>query len=144
MAAKTVAEYLKSLPEEKRKALAAVRKLIRARLPEGYQESMGYGGIMYTIPLSKYPNTYNKQPLCYVALAAQKNFNSLYLMSAYGSKAHLKELQAGFKKAGKKLDMGKSCIHFRSPEDLELDVIGKLIASVPPEKWIQLYESSRQ
>jgi hypothetical protein len=144
MAAKTVAEYLKGLPEEKRKALAAVRKVIRANLPKGYSESLGYGGITYAIPLSKYPNTYNKQPLCYIALAAQKNFNTLYLMSAYGSTDHLKKLQDGYKKAGKKLDMGKSCIHFRSPDDLELEVIGKLVSSVPPEKWIQIYEKSRK
>ena len=144
MAAKTVAEYLDGLPAEKRKAIEAVRKVIRTNLPKGYKETFGFSGIMYAIPLKDYPDTYNKQPLCYVGLTAQKHYNSLYLMSAYGSKSHLKELQDGFKKAGKKLDMGKSCIHFRTPDDLELNVIGKLIASVPPRKWIEMYEMSRR
>src|SRR5215471_21780113 len=62
-----------------------------------------------TIPLSRYPDTYNKQPICYVALSSQKNYCSLYLMGAFWSASQLKRLKA----AGKKLDMGKCCVHFR-------------------------------
>jgi hypothetical protein len=78
--------------------------------------------IVYEVPLSRYPDTYNGQPLCYAALAAQKNHAAVYLMSAYGNPAVVRELKDGFRKAGRKLDMGKSCIRFRRAEDLPLAV----------------------
>lgn len=140
--AATVEEYLETLPEDRRKTIADVRKVVKQHLPKGYQEMMGSGMITYCVPLEKYPNTYNKQPLCYVALAAQKNYNALYLMGAYATDAQRKALEDAFKKAGKKLDMGKSCVRFDDAEDLPLDVIGKVVASIPPDKWVAIYESS--
>lgn len=140
---KTTDEYLAGLAPEKRSAMDQVLTVLRRNMPPGYEEAIGFSGITFQIPLSEFPNTYNKQPLCYVAVAAQKNYCSLYLMSAYGHAPHLKELQQGFKDAGKKLDMGKSCIRFRSADDLELDVIGRLVSSISPEKWIDIYKASR-
>ena len=142
--ASTVSDYIASLPQEQADAIAGVRKVIRANLPKGFEESMSTTGITYSIPLSRYPKTYNKQPLMYAAVAAQKNYCALYLMSAYGHDAHAKALRDGFKAAGKKLDMGKSCIRFNSADDLELEVIGRLIGSITPEKWIEIYEASRK
>lgn len=139
-----VQEYLDGLPAEKKEVISAVRQFIREHLPKGYEEAVGYGGITYSIPLQQYPNTYNKQPLCYLALAAQKNYCTLYLMSAYAHAPHEKALKEGFKAAGKKLDMGKSCLHFRAVDDLALEVIAPLIASIPPDKWIRIYEDSRK
>jgi hypothetical protein len=136
----TVAQYLKELPAEKRKVVAAVRKVIRKHLPKGYRESMGWGMIAYSIPLSRYPDTYNGQPLSYAALAAQKGYYALYLMSSYWQAAFLKR---EFKKAGKKLDMGRSCIRFRSLEDLPLEAIGRAVAGMPVSEFIRLYEKSR-
>src|ERR1700729_2456863 len=94
-------------------------------------------------PLSRYPDTYNKQPICYVALSSQKNYCSLYLMGAFWSASQLEQLKAAFKAAGKKLDMGKCCVHFESPDDLPLEAIGKLISAISSEKWIEMYEESR-
>ena len=94
-------------------------------------------------PLSRYPDTYNKQPICYVALSSQKNYCSLYLMGAYSSSSQLEQLKTAFKAAAKKLDMGKSCVHFQSPDDLPLDAIGKLISAISSEKWIEMYEHAR-
>jgi hypothetical protein len=142
--AKTVSEYLQQLPPERRKSLAAVRKVVRDNLPKGYREAIGWGAITYGIPLKDYPNTYNGQPLCIAALTAGKNDCSLHLMAAYGDPATRKWLENQFRKSGKKLDMGKACIHFRSPDDLPLDAIGKVIAKVTPEKYIRHYEASRQ
>jgi hypothetical protein len=141
--ARTAEDYLDSLPSDRRAAMQAVLAVLRANMPVGYEETMGTSGIAYQIPLADYPETYNKRPLMYVALAAQKNYSSLYLMSAYSSKRHLKQLQDAFKKAGKKLDIGKSCIRFKSADDLELGVIGELVSSIPPHKWIQIYEELR-
>ena len=143
-AAGTVVEYLKQLPPERRAVVAAVRNLIRRNLPAGYREAMNWGVICFGIPLQRYPDTYNKQPLAYAALAAQKNHYALYLMGVYMDPAQLKQLKDGFKKAGKKLDMGKSCLRFRSLDDLPLEVIARAIASLPPEALIARYEASRR
>jgi uncharacterized protein YdhG (YjbR/CyaY superfamily) len=142
--ATTPEAYLAELSSERRADIAAVRDVIRKNLPEGYDESVNWGMISYGVPLERYPNTYNKQPLCYVGLAAQKNYNALYLMRVYGDKAQEKRLRDAFKKAGKKLDMGKSCVRFRKADDLPLDTIGEIVASTPVDTWIAVYESSRR
>jgi hypothetical protein len=138
--ATTVAEYLKELPLDRRKAISEVRKMIRANLPKGYKETMNWGMITYEIPLSRYPDTYNKKPLGYLALASQKNFMTLYLWGAYMDEEKFK---AEYRKTGKPLDMGKSCLHFKKVDDLALDFLAKNIASTPPEKLISLYEQNR-
>src|SRR4051812_46036638 len=106
--AKTVDAYLASLPEEKRTAISTIRDLVLRSLPPGYEEGMAFGMIYYSIPLSRYPDTYNKQPLGYVGLAAQKNFNAIYLMGVYGDPVRAQRFKDGFARAGKKLDIGKS------------------------------------
>jgi hypothetical protein len=139
----TVDDYLAELPPERRSIVASVRDLVRRNLPEGYQETMNWGMISYEIPLERYGQTHNKQPLNYVGLAAQKNFYTLYLNAAYQDSDGRKRLAREFEKAGKKLDMGKSCLHFKRLEDLPLDVIARVIASTPPQKFIEIYEASR-
>lgn len=141
--ATTVAQYIKELPPERRKTISAVRKIVRAHLPDGYKESMNWGMISYEVPLKTYPDTYNKQPLMYAALASQKNYCSLYLMCAYAQSKQEKKIRDAFKKAGKKLDIGKCCIRFRSLDDLPLEAIGEVVASTPVEAFIEIYEASR-
>jgi hypothetical protein len=142
--ASTVTEYLDSLPPERRKVIATVRSAIKRVLPKGYKETMNWGAITYEIPLSRYPTTYNGQPLCYVGLSAQKNYYSLYLLGAYSDPEQLAALKNAFKTAGKKLDMGKSCVRFKSLDDLPLDALGDIIAGMPPETYIERYEASRR
>lgn len=141
--ATTVKEYLDCLPADRRKEIAKVRTVVRKNLPKGYREAMGFGMICYEIPLERYPDTYNRRPLGYAGIAAQKSFNTLYLMGAYGDPRQRKALEEAFRKSGRKMDMGKSCLHFRRADDLPLDAIGKLIASTPPEKMIAIYEKAR-
>jgi hypothetical protein len=141
--AATVEEYLEGLPEERREVVSRVREVILRNLPRGYRESMNWGMISYEVPLEKYPDTYNGQPLGYAALAAQKNYIALHLMCAYQDSEREAELKEGFREAGKKLDMGKSCIRFKKLEDLPLDLIGRVVASTPPEKFIEQYEKGR-
>lgn len=141
--AKTVAAYLKSLPAERRKVVAAVRKVMKDNLPKGYVETMNWGGISYEVPLKTYPTTYNGQPLAYAGLAAQKNNYAIYLMCVYSNSAHDAYLKAEFRKIGKKLDMGKSCLRFKRLEDIPLDAIGKIVASTPVKRYVALYEKSR-
>jgi uncharacterized protein YdhG (YjbR/CyaY superfamily) len=141
--ATTVAKYLASLPPERRKVVAAVRKMVLKHLPAGYRETMGWGMISYGIPLKTYPDTYNGQPLCYAALAAQKHHYALYLMCAYADAKQVAALEKAFAKAGKRMDIGKSCLRFKQLEDLPLEAIGKVIASAPPRKFIAIYEKNR-
>ena len=142
--ATTVADYLAELPADRRKTISAVRAVIRKNLPQGYKESVGYGMICYTVPLSTCPDTYNGQPLCYAALAAQKHYCAIYLMNVYGDTPTAKAFREGFKKAGKRLDMGKSCVRFKTADDLPLDVIGKTIAATPVKVFIAKYERARK
>ena len=142
--ATTPEEYLDELPADRREVVARVRDVIRRNLPRGYTESMSWGMLCYSIPLEKYPNTYNGQPLGYACLVAQKNYYSLYLTSVYQDPKQVAWLQEQFKQAGKKLDIGTSCVRFKSLDDLPLDVIGTVIASTPPEAFIAQYEASRK
>ena len=141
--AATVADYLAELPADRRAEIEKVRDAVNAALPAGYREGMGWGMIGWVIPLADYPDTYNKQPLAYVGLAAQKNSNSLYLNCVYASKERAERLKAAAAAAGKKLDMGKSCIRFKRADDLPLDLIREEIASTPPAEFIKIYEKAR-
>jgi hypothetical protein len=140
---KTPAQYIASLPADRAKTITTVRALVNKHIPRGFEECLVWGTIGWTIPLSRYPDTYNKQPICYVALSSQKNSCVLYLMGAYWSGSQLEQLKAAFKEAGKKLVMGKCCVQFKSPDDLPLEAIGKLISATSSEKWIEIYEQSR-
>ena len=140
----TVEEYLQELPEDRRAVVSAVRDVVLRNLPAGYRETMSWGMISYEVPLEDYPNTYNRQPLGYAALAAQKNYYALYLLTPYQDPAQEQWLRDEFSKAGKKLDMGKSCLRFKKLDDLPLDVVGRVIASTPPREFIAQYERARE
>jgi len=141
--ATTLAQYLDSLPPARRAAISSARSLIQEHLPPGYEEMMSAGMIVWAVPLSRLPKTYNGQPLWYVALGAQKNYNAMYLMCAYGKQKLTDLLKTSFKQAGKKLDMGKSCLRFQTLDDLELDSVGQVIASTPMEKYVEVYQAAR-
>lgn len=140
--AATPAAYLASLPPDRRKVIAAVRKVIKRHLPKGYVETMNWGMLSYEIPLKRYPDTYNKQPLMYLALAAQKNNFALYLTTATTDKPLLAKLTAAYQARGTKPDMGKGCLRFTTLEELPLDVIGEMVASNPVERRIALHEAA--
>jgi hypothetical protein len=144
--AKSVKEYLAELPAERRKDIEAVRKVIRKNLPPGYVELMQHGMVAYSVSPKILPakETYNKQPLLYAALAAQKNFNAVYLLCAYGDKAAYKQFAKEYTAAGKKLDMGKSCLRFKKLDDLPLEVIGRAIARLPAEDFVEQYKRARK
>ncbi len=139
----SVADYLASLPEDRRRAIQALRKLINQHLPKGYRETFAWGMITWSVPLEVYPDTYNGQPLCYASLGSQKNHMALYLMTTYMDSPQQKRLVAGFRAAGKKLDMGKACIRFKSLDDLPLDVIAEVAGAVPMKAFVEVAKSVR-
>jgi len=140
----TIAEYLASLPDDRRKAIEAVRKTIKKNLPKGYAEGIQYGMIGYFVPHSIYPDGYHcdpSQPLPFASLASQKNHMAIYLMSVYSDEAQKDWFVKAWKATGKKLDMGKSCVRFKKIEDVPLDVLGEAIKRVPVKAYIEQYES---
>jgi len=142
--AKTAEEYIQELPEYRRESIKAVRKLILEYLPDGYQETINWGMISYEIPLDRYPDTYNNQPLSYLGLAAQSDYNALYLMPVYQDEELQDWLSEEFEKANKKMDMGRSCLRFQTLDDLPVEAISKIIAHQTPDEFIAQYEESRK
>lgn len=141
--AQDVETYLSELPPERREAMAAVRTVILNHLPAGYVETMNWGMISYEVPLSICPDTYNKQPLMYAALASQKNHMAVYLSAIYTDAAARAAFEAAYKATGKKLNAGKSCVRFKKLSDLPLELIGQSIASFPLENFVQHYQQQR-
>jgi hypothetical protein len=141
--ANTVNDYLKTLPEDRRKAIAAVRKVILKNLPAKLEETMNWGMICYQVPLKIYPDTYNKQPLMFAALGSQKNYMVIHLMGIYPGGAQRKKFEAAYKASGKKFDAGKGCVRFKTLDDLPLDLIGKVFSSVTLEEYISFFEKAQ-
>lgn len=139
----TVAQYLARLAPDRRAAIAKVRAVVNARLPRGYEETIQSGMISWVVPAGKLSHTYNGQPLPLASLASQKRHMALYLMCVYGDPAAEKALRARFAAAGKKLDMGKSCVRFSDVEQLALDAIGDAIAGAPIDAYVAQYERNR-
>lgn len=140
--AATVNDYLASLPVDRRAAIAAVRDVVNANLPHGYEEAMQYGMISWVIPLAVKPDTYNKQPLAIASLASQKAHMALYLLGVYGNHRVETWFRKAFAMAGKKLDMGKSCVRFRTLDALPLAVIGEVITKVPAAALIAAHDAA--
>jgi hypothetical protein len=150
--AATVEEYLAGMPEDRRTAIAAVRQVILRNLDPNYEEGMLYGMIGYYVPHRVYPAGYHcdpKQPLPFAALGSLKSYMSLHLMSIYfgggaetAASGHARWFREEWAKTGKKLDMGKACIHFKKLDDLPLDLIGEAVKRVTAKKYIDFYEKS--
>ena len=138
-------DYLAALPEDKQKVVAKLRQVVLDNLPKGFQETMGYGMLCYSVPHSIYPKGYHcdpKLPLMFVSLASQKNFIALYHMGIYCNTALLDWFVAEYPKHCKtKLDMGKSCIRFKKMDDIPFELIGQLLTKVTVEQWITWYEN---
>ena len=136
--------WLASLPTAAAAEVARVRAVIRAHLPPGYREAVRRNVLAYEVPLERYPDTYNGQPLWYAALGAPKSYLTLHLMSVYASPKLAARLADGFRAEGKKLDMGKACVRFRKADDLALRTIGELIESLPLDGWVAIARAVRR
>lgn len=141
----SVDQYLAKLPADRRDAISRVRDVVNANLPDGYEERLQYGMISWVVPESALPaaDVYNKQPLALASLASQKSHMALYLMCVYGDPKERTWFESAFEKAGKKLDMGKSCVRFKSLDALPLDVIGKAISHVGVDAYVAAYRKVR-
>jgi hypothetical protein len=144
--AATVDAYISEIPEDRQKAMNELRKVIKKNLPRGFQECMNYGMIGWVVPHSKYPAGYHcnpKDPLPFMGLASQKNSINFYHMGIYGDPKLLKWFTEAHAKASpKKLDMGKSCVRYKKPEDIPFKLIGELVAKISADEWIAMYEKN--
>jgi len=137
--------YFAALPADRRPVLLALRAAIAKALPKGFVELVSYGMPGWAVPLSTYPAGYHcapGTPLPFVGIASQKAHISFYHMGLYADPA----LRAWFeaecgKRLAKKLDMGKSCLRFRKPEEVPIDLLADLCRRVTPARWIEIYES---
>lgn len=142
--ATNVEDYLNELPEDRRVIISNIRGKILENLPNGYEETMNWGMISYEIPLERYPDTYNGQPLGIASIASQKNHLAIYLMGCYMVPEQTKKLLKAFDQMGIKPNMGKSCIRFTKLEKIPLDTIIELIRDFPVEDYIQHYEEIKK
>jgi uncharacterized protein YdhG (YjbR/CyaY superfamily) len=144
--ATTVDQYLSEVPAERQAAMNKLRNVIKKNLPKGFKESMGYGMMGYCVPHSIYPAGYHcnpKDPLPFGGMASQKNSINIYHMGVYADPKLLKWFTDAYAKAGVgKLDMGKSCIRFKKPENIPFDLIGELFSKMTVDDWISLYEKN--
>jgi len=144
--ATTVDQYLSEVPADRQAAMNKLRKVIKKNLPKGFKEGMGYGNMGYFVPHSIYPAGYHcnpKDPLPFAGIASQKNSINFYHMGIYADPKLLKWFVDEYAKAGVgKLDMGKSCVRFKKPENIPFDLIGELCSKITVEKWIEMYEKN--
>ena len=143
--ATTVDAYIAELPDDRKKAMTELRKVIKKNLPNGFKEEMSYGNIGYVVPHSKYPPGYHcnpELPLPFMGVASQKNSINFYHMGIYADPELLKWFtDAHTKLSPKKLDMGKSCIRYKNPEDIPYKLLGELVSKITVDDWIEKYES---
>ena len=143
----TVTQYLASLEPERRKALQAVRKVVKANLDPKVKEGIQYGMIGYFIPHSVYPDGYHcspEQPLPFMSIASQKNHMAVYLFCIYGDEAEAARFEKQWARSGKRLDMGKGCVRVRSLEEVPLDVLGRAIKRITAKRFVEAYESGQE
>ena len=139
-------EYLAGLPADRKEAMEKLRKTLAKNLPKGFKETMAYGMLCYVVPHTIYPQGYHcnpEQALPFISLASQKNFIALYHMGIYADPQLLKWFTDEYSKTSKtQLDMGKSCIRFKKPDQIPFVLIGQLAAKMSPADWIKLYETN--
>jgi hypothetical protein len=145
MPARTVAEYLKSLPEDRRAALERVRAVVNAALPKGYEEGIQYGMIGWYVPHALYPAGYHakpSEPLPLFHVGSRSAYMTLHLMILYLDPELRTWFEGAWKKTGKKLDLGGGCVRFKSIDGLALDVVGALVKKLPVKTYVKTYEAA--
>lgn len=145
-AAKTPAEYLETIPAERKEAFLKLRQSLLDNLPSGFEETMQYGMLSYVVPHAIYPKGYHCKPtdaLPFLSLASQKNNISLYHMGLYASPPLMEWFTNAWDAARYgKLDMGKSCIRLKNMDKIPYELLGELCSKMSPAQWIELYEST--
>ncbi len=140
----SVDQYIEQLPEDRKEAVIKLRNIFLKKLPDGFQETIGYGMIGYVVPHSTYPAGYHcdpKQPLPFINIASQKGHLAIYHMGLYANPEMLEWFENEFSKVSKsKADLGKSCLRFKKMENIPYPLIEELASKISVEDWISTYE----
>ena len=112
--------YLAGLPAERRGEVERVWGVVRQNMPDGYVEEIGPKFL-----------SFKAGDDWYVALANQKNYISLYLMSLYV----FPEMKAKMDGSGKDVRCGKSCINFKRADELPLEVVAEIVGASDAEAY---------
>ncbi len=140
----SVADYLSKVPEERKPAMQKLYETVKENLPPDFEEAVSYGMMGWDVPLSVYPKGYHctpGEPLPFIGIASQKNFIAFYHMGIYANQGLYDWFVAEYPKHCKrKLDMGKSCIRFKKPEEIPFELMGLLAQKMSAQEWIDLYE----
>ena len=138
--------YFAELPEDRKVPMAKLRAIITSNLDPNFEECMNYGMLGYVVPHQQYPQGYHcnpKLPLPFMNLASQKNYVAIYHMGMYAKQEILDWFVNEYPKhCNRKLDMGKSCIRFKTMNDIPYELIGQLAKKMTTSEWISLYEST--
>lgn len=137
--------YLAGLPPEREPVMRRLHGLISAALPAGFEAGMSYGMIGYAVPHRLYPAGYHcdpKLPLPFAGLASTKQHIAVHHMGLYSDEALMAWFQQAHAKASpRKLDMGKSCVRYKRPEDIPETLIAELFGRMTVQDWIARYEA---
>ena len=143
--ATTPQEYIASLPDDRREAVAKLRDSINQNLDPQFTEQMSYGMIGWVVPFELYPAGYHvdpKLPLPFINLANQKNHIALYHMGLYGDPELLSWFEQEYAKTGYKLDIGKSCIRFKKTDQIPYNLITELVKKVSLPEYVEQYQAA--
>lgn len=146
IAAASVDAYLDQLPEDRREAIEAIRRVILDNIDSPFEEGIQYGMVGYFLPHSVYPAGYHAnpaEPLPFASIASQKNHIGLYLFCVYMDDEIQEWFREAWKASGRKLDMGKSCVRVKKLDDVPLDVLGELFARIDARSFVERYEAVR-
>ncbi|PWN63124.1 DUF1801 domain-containing protein [Chryseobacterium oncorhynchi] len=145
ISSQSIEDYISKIPEERQEVFKKLFDTINSNLPKGFEDTSNYGMIDWVVPMETYPAGYHctaNTPLPFINLASQKNFIALYHMGLYSKPELLDWFVAEYPKhSKKKLDMGKSCVRFKKPEDIPFELIAELSQKMTVEEWIAIYES---
>lgn len=145
--AATFTEYLELMPPERREAFKKLRDVISDNIDTRFEEGMQYNFPSWFVPHSIYPAGYHcdpKQPLPYMSIGNQKNFIAWYAGCIYSDESVREWFVNQYAKTGLKLDMGKSCVRFKKPNQIPFDLIGEAVAKVSLDDYVAQYESTRR
>lgn len=146
ISAENTENYISKIPEDRQEGMQKLIETIRKNIPEGFTEMMQYSMPSWSISLEDYAPGYHctpNTPLPFLSVANQKNSINFYHMGVYMKPELLEWFQNEFPKhSKKKLDMGKSCVRFKKPEDIPFELVGELVSKMKPEEYIAIYEKN--
>jgi hypothetical protein len=119
--------------------MTVLLETIATAMPAGYELGLHWGMPSWVIPLATFPDTYNGQPLAYVSLASTRAGFSLYLMALYGVPEAKERFRERWIAAGKRFDMGKSCLRVRGLDDVDLALLAETVAATSVDHFLGTY-----